>query len=88
MRILEAYHLADEERTTLQQLALTCQGPGKSVVDYINRWLEMAPTGVKIRLSEVCGLEYAFIVCIMTLECSPSEKTTENSKSCYVHGNY
>ena len=42
MRILEAYHSADEERITLRQLALTRQGLGESVVGYINRWLELA----------------------------------------------
>ena len=42
MRILEAYHSVDEERITLRQLALTRQGPGESIVGYINRWLELA----------------------------------------------
>ena len=42
MRILEAYHSADEERITLQQLTLTHHGPGESIVGYKNLWLEMA----------------------------------------------
>ena len=42
MRILEAYHSAEEERITLRQLALTREGPGESVIGYIDRWLEMA----------------------------------------------
>ena len=42
MCILEAHHSVEEEKITLRQLALTCQGPGESVVGYIDRWLEMA----------------------------------------------
>ena len=42
MCILEAYHSVEEEKITIWQLVLTCQGPGESVVSYINRWLEMA----------------------------------------------
>ncbi|XXG48040.1 hypothetical protein AAC387_Pa02g2583 [Persea americana] len=41
MRILEAYHSAEEEKITLRQLVLTRQGPGESVVSYIDEWLEI-----------------------------------------------
>lgn len=40
--ILEAYHLTGEETVIIRQLVLTCQGPGESIVSYINQWLEMA----------------------------------------------
>ena len=42
VRILEAYHLIEEEKITLQQLVLTCQRPGEFVVSYIDRGLEIA----------------------------------------------
>ena len=42
MRILEAFHSAEEEKITLRQLVLTRQGPGEFVVSYIDRWLEIA----------------------------------------------
>ena len=42
MRILEVYHLADEEKITLRQLVLTRQVLGESIVGYIDRWLKMA----------------------------------------------
>ena len=61
MRILEAYHLAKEEKISPRQLLLTRQGLGESVVSYIDRWLELI-IDVKILLPEICGLDYAFIV--------------------------
>ena len=45
MRILEANHPAEEEKITLRQLVLTRQGLGESVVNYIDRWLEIAYKG-------------------------------------------
>lgn len=42
MRILKAYHSVEEEKITLRQLVLMHQGPGESIVSYIDRWLKMA----------------------------------------------
>ena len=42
IRILEAYRSIEEETIIVRQLVLMRQGPGESIVKYINRWLEIA----------------------------------------------